>query len=78
MPYSMAPAEQTHVPFMIWMSDNMKKHKGLDMDCLKRKADTGSFSHDNLSHTLLNLMDIATTLYDPKKDVLASCENEYE
>lgn len=78
LPYSMAPSEQTHVPFMIWLSDKMAAHKTVDMDCLMREADTGSFSHDNLSHTLINLMDINTSLYDRKKDVLWSCERKHK
>jgi lipid A ethanolaminephosphotransferase len=78
MPYSMAPNEQTHVPFIVWLSDKMRAHKTVDMDCLKREADKGSFSHDNLSHTLINLMDISTSLYDRKKDVLWSCEREHK
>lgn len=76
MPYQFAPDQQTHVPFIFWLSDGMLAHKQIDMNCLKRKADSTSFSHDNLPHTLLNLLDIRTKEYNNHKDVLASCEKE--
>jgi lipid A ethanolaminephosphotransferase len=78
MPYSVAPDEQTHVPLMIWLSDKMNAHKTVDMECLKREAETQKFSHDNLSHTLLNIMDVSTSLYDRKKDVLWACQREHK
>jgi lipid A ethanolaminephosphotransferase len=30
-------------------------------------------SHDNFFHSVLGLMDVATTVYDPKLDLFARC-----
>lgn len=76
MPYALAPDEQTHVPLMVWFSDEMIHHEELDMTCLRNKAQNGSFSHDNISHTLLDLLDIETDAYDPSKDIFEQCEND--
>lgn len=73
-PYAFAPDEQTHIPFQLWMSDDMISHDKIDMNCLKAKAEKGGFSHDNLAPTLLHLMDIDTEAYNPKQDVLLGCE----
>jgi lipid A ethanolaminephosphotransferase len=78
MPYDIAPREQTHIPFMMWLSDEMVNHKQLDVDCLRSKAESGSFSHDNLPHTLLNLVDVKTTLYQNSKDVLYNCIKQHK
>ena len=78
MPYSVAPEVQKHVPFMLWLSDEMAAQKTMDMECLHRTAQTGKFSHDNLSHTLLNFMDVHTASYDQNLDVLYACEKEHK
>lgn len=75
MPYSIAPLYQKRVPFMVWMSDGMIEHKKIDMDCLKAKQTAGGISHDNLSPTLLHLMDIDTTAYRPELDILKACQH---
>ncbi len=74
MPYAIAPDEQTHIPFMMWFSKNMIKHKKFDIECIKNKAKTGVFSHDNLSHTILYLLDIKTKEYDNTKNIFETCK----
>ncbi len=78
MPYGFAPEEQTHIPFIVWLSDSMIKHEKMDMKCMKDTAQSGVFSHDNLSHTLLEVMDVKTTASDPKKDMWEHCEDKRE
>ena len=78
MPYGFAPEEQTHIPFMVWLSDTMIEHEKMDMKCMKDTAQSGVFSHDNLSHTLLEVMDVKTTASDPKKDMWEHCEYKSE
>ncbi|MGB1077792.1 MAG: phosphoethanolamine transferase, partial [Bdellovibrionales bacterium] len=75
-PYAFAPEEQTQVPLIVWFSDKMVQHEGFDIKCLKKVAQTRDFSHDNLSHTFLDLMDIETEIYDSKKDMLDMCADE--
>lgn len=44
----------------------MKKADHIDYACLKKKAAEGKFSHDNISHSLLTLMELQSKVYDPK------------
>lgn len=73
LPYSIAPKEQTSVPMVLWMSEVMKKSDHIDYDCLKKKAAEGDFSHDNLSHSLLSLMEVDSKWYDKKMDFFEGC-----
>ena len=72
MPYSLAPAEQTHVPFMLWLSPQLEAHAGLRRQCLLDNADI-SYSHDNLFHSVLGLFRIRTDAYEPAMDILEEC-----
>lgn len=72
LPYMFAPEEQTRVPFLMWMSPSYSKIFGVDSACLSaRKGE--AFSHDNLFDTVLGLMDIKASHYDPANDVTAPC-----
>lgn len=51
----------------------MKKADHIDYACLKKKAAEGKFSHDNISHSLLTLMELQSKEYDPKLDIFDSC-----
>lgn len=73
LPYSVAPEEQITVPMILWMSENMKKFDHVDYDCLKEKAAKEHFSHDNISHSLLSLMEVDSTAYDKNLDIFESC-----
>ena len=72
MPYMFAPAEQTHVPFIMWVSKSYSKLFGVTSDCLASQAEE-SHSQDNMFHTVLGLMDIEAADYDPSLDVTAKC-----
>lgn len=73
LPYAIAPETQTRVPMVIWMSNTMKKADHIDYACLKKKAAEGKFSHDNISHSLLTLMESQSKVYDPQLDIFDSC-----
>ena len=60
---------------MTWFSDEMIGDKGLDLGCISKIAATGGFSHDNLSHILLGMLDIKTNVYDAEKDILINALN---
>ncbi|MDR2342405.1 MAG: phosphoethanolamine--lipid A transferase, partial [Campylobacteraceae bacterium] len=66
LPYMIAPKEQTEVPMIIWMSENMKKYNRIDYECMKKEASNKTYSHDNIFHSIINLLEINTTLYDEK------------
>lgn len=67
IPYFMAPPEQTHIGALLWFGSQSKAI--IDTQLLRQKA-SEPYSHDNLFHTILGLMDIQTNVYDPKLDML--------
>lgn len=71
-PYMIAPKEQTHVPFYIWMSDGYANQKGINKASVISKAAAGGFSHDNLFHTLLGLYGVKTSAKDNSLDIMAN------
>lgn len=74
-PYMIAPVQQTHIPFLVWLSDDISKTAGFDQACLKSRADR-PYSHDNLFHSVLGLMDVSTKVYDPSLDIFAACRSK--
>jgi lipid A ethanolaminephosphotransferase len=71
-PYSVAPEFQTHVPFIAWLSPQMSENGHIDTACLRSRV-TEHYSHDNLFHSVLGLMDVSTVAYDPSQDIFAAC-----
>ncbi|MEP3438104.1 MAG: phosphoethanolamine--lipid A transferase [Hoeflea sp.] len=72
MPYMFAPDEQTHVPFIMWVSQSYSKIFGVTTECLSSQADE-AFSQDNMFHTVLGMMGIDAADYNPALDVTAKC-----
>ena len=72
VPYSIAPRTQTHVPMVLWLSPGFVATVGLKPNCVNERAKLPS-SHDNLFHTVLNLFDVQTKVYEPNLDLLAGC-----
>ncbi|WP_256384910.1 phosphoethanolamine transferase EptA [Photobacterium toruni] len=75
LPYSIAPKEQTTVPLILWLSPAYQKSQHINRQCLQREAAAGGYSQDNLFHSLLGMMDVKTTVYDPKLDIFSRCRN---
>lgn len=65
LPYVMAPEAQTHIASVLWFSDNFD----VDQESLREKS-TQPFSHDNLFHTILGLMEVDTSIYDKNLDII--------
>lgn len=74
MPYAIAPDVQTKVPMVLWSSPGFARTAGLDLACLRQRAQA-SVSHDYLFHTLLGLLDVSTALYEPQWDFTADCRH---
>ncbi|UPQ90325.1 phosphoethanolamine transferase [Vibrio sinaloensis] len=74
-PYSIAPKEQTHVPWLMWIPDQYAKQKGINKTCLQDKALTSSLSHDNLFHSLLGFYGVTTSIHDSNLDITQSCRS---
>ena len=62
-----APDAQKRVPMIMWFSDSFDRDE-VDPDTLKERVDK-KYSHDNLFHTILGLMEIKTTVYDEAMDI---------
>lgn len=73
IPYFMAPREQTHVGAFVWLGEKSKSK--INVERLKEKASL-DYSHDNLFHTILGLMEIETSMYDKTKNILPKKGNE--
>jgi lipid A ethanolaminephosphotransferase len=72
MPWAIAPDVQTHVPFVVWMSQAFGSGRGVDAQCMRGTA-AQPVSHDNLFHSLLGIFDVKTQAYDPRLDIFAAC-----
>lgn len=72
LPYFIAPDDQKHVPFIVWLSDQFAAKAGIDKNCLKAHS-RDQFSHDNLFHSMLGLMDVDSVAYQSRLDIFAPC-----
>jgi lipid A ethanolaminephosphotransferase len=71
-PWLFAPAEQTQVPMMLWMSDGFSTRFGIDRTCLAARRGQ-RLSHDNVFHSVLGMLDIDTAVRNPKLDIFHAC-----
>lgn len=72
MPWAIAPDEQKHVPLVVWLSPAFARDFGVDTACLRARSDE-PLSHDNLFHSMLGLLDISTSAYEPALDMFRPC-----
>ena len=72
VPYAIAPDTQTHVPMVMWLSPGFAASRDVDLSCMKREGRTPA-SHDNLFHSVLGLMQVSTSVYDPGLDLVGRC-----
>lgn len=75
MPYAIAPEEQTKVPMLMWFSPGAAQGAQLDLACLRQRAAQPS-AHDHLFHTMLALLDVRTSLYEPTWDLTSGCRGD--
>ncbi|WP_145593764.1 phosphoethanolamine transferase EptA [Yersinia aleksiciae] len=75
-PYMFAPSQQTHIPFLMWLSPEYAKNYGIDRQCLAKSAQHDEISQDNLFYTLLGMMNIQTTEYQSGMDLLEKCRTQ--
>ncbi len=69
LPYILAPEAQTHIPMLMWLSDDFITDNNLNLEQLKQQTNI-EYSHDNIVHTLLGLFDVQTSLYNQKLDII--------
>jgi lipid A ethanolaminephosphotransferase len=71
MPFSVAPAVQTHVPMIVWGEDSPGGR--VPRTCLDALRNV-PLTHDNLFHTVLGLLDVQTSVYQSTLDAFAECQ----
>ena len=67
-PYALAPTEQKHVPMVVWFGSEhaREQNKLAEQNFVHREL-----SHDNLFHTVLGLMGVQSSVYQPALDIFA-------
>lgn len=75
IPYMIAPAEQTHVPMVMWIDEGSARGFGISTEKLGEIARQGC-SHDNLFHSVLGLMGVETSVYEEPLDIFARCRSQ--
>ena len=71
-PYIISPNEQRAVPMMMWLSDGFASRFHIDQRCLAARA-SQPFSHDNVFHSVLGMLSVTTTVYNPHLDIFSPC-----
>ncbi len=71
-PYIISPPEQRRVPLMLWMSEHYAERFKIDRRCVAARAGQ-PFSHDNVFHSVLGMLDISTAVYNPALDIFNAC-----
>src|SRR5689334_16712022 len=71
-PYMLAPEQQKHVAMLAWFSDSYQKSFSVDTHCLQLNREK-PLSQDNLFHSMLGLLEVNSTVYNPGLDMFAGC-----
>lgn len=71
LPFSLAPREQIHVPLIAWLAPGAATRA----DCLRTRRDL-PLSHDNLFHTVLGMLRVRASEYQPPLDAFAACRGD--
>ncbi|WP_377298156.1 phosphoethanolamine transferase [Rhizobium sp. SGZ-381] len=70
-PWVVAPAQQTHIPFVLWLGEEAKRRT--NPACWAKQVSLPQ-SHDNLFHTVLGMMQVDTEVRNPKLDLMSVCQ----
>ena len=73
LPYIIAPDNQIHIPFIVWFSEGFTKLEHLDTICLTKEKEN-NYSHDNIFHSILGLLDIQTSAYQKRLEIFSPCK----
>lgn len=76
MPFAFAPKEQTHVPLLFWSNTSFLNDFELDIECLRTKRQH-SFSHNNIFHSYLDLLNIIEDHYSSELDIFKTCRRSH-
>ena len=76
LPYAIAPDVQKQVPWITWLSPAMQTRTQLTRECLRKDLTERRLSHDHYFHSVLGLMDVKTSAYNPELDLFGTCRNK--
>lgn len=65
-PFSIAPDVQKKVPFIVWMSDEFKKQKGIGNNDIGKGS---SYSQDNVFHSVMGALGMRSEIYNKHLDI---------
>ena len=65
-PYSIAPDVQKDIPFLVWMSAEFKRNKGMTMAQRNRES---SHSQANVFHSVMGAFDMRSDIYNRQLDL---------
>jgi lipid A ethanolaminephosphotransferase len=68
-PFSVAPDEQTFVPFLIWSSEEFQRRHGA-INSMSAKGRT--ITQSNVFHSVMGAFDMRSDAYDPKLDLFSN------
>ena len=74
-PYALAPDTQIHIPFISWISKEYADDFGIDKNCLMKDRER-RYSHENLFHSVLGLLEVNSETYNPELDVFSVCKKD--
>jgi len=74
LPYAIAPETQTQVPMIFWASPGFKARVGMNPVCARGRSES-TFSHDDIFHTLLDLLEIKTAAKKADKAIFSKCRD---
>ncbi|WDE06816.1 phosphoethanolamine--lipid A transferase [Thalassomonas viridans] len=70
-PYALAPKEQKHIPMLWWQADK----PGLAEQNCRQQLSGQAYDHDNIFHSMLGLLSIESSTYNPEQDIFAACRS---
>jgi lipid A ethanolaminephosphotransferase len=66
IPYSIAPAVQKNIPFLVWMSDKFAERRNLDNPLRVQNPD---YSQDYIFHSVMGAFGLVSEIYKKDKDI---------
>ena len=78
LPYAIAPDVQKRVPWITWLSPAMQARSGVATACLQKDLTERRITHDAYFHSVLGLMDVRTSAYQPEQDIYAACRSQHQ
>ena len=65
LPYYFAPEAQVHIPAIMWLGDKFNKVNAVALAKKRNKK----YSHNNIFHTILGMLEIQTSIYNSNLDI---------